>query len=274
MAYWKSAVCLTWLSLGLASGLLAQPAQEEIPNWTVPGPAAVQEMESAAVPAATAVLTPPTSFVGLTPCRIVDTRGHGFGGAYGPPALTAGVPRDFTLTGRCGIPANAQAVSLNIAVILPSGSGYLATFPKGGTVPLVSTINFSPGQVIANAAIVPLGANGAITVYTGGSGAGLLIDTNGYFVGPPNAASFKVIETSNIQCGQALARLDTFTGNTSGFSGVGLSQTYFAKDGSWFYQAVSGDCSPMTNAPRAYALVPVDSQGVIVRGYWTLQALP
>lgn len=192
--------------------------------------------------------------------------------------MTAGVPRDFILAGRCDIPADAQAVSLNIAVVLPTGSGYLATFPKGGVVPLVSTINFSAGQVIANAAIVPLGTNGAITAFTAGGGADLLIDTNGYFVGPPagppSVASFKVFETSNIQCAQALSRLDALTGNNSGFSEAGLSQVYFARDGSWFYQVVSGDCSPMTSAPRAYALVPVDSQGSIVRGYWTLEALP
>jgi len=181
MRQWKPVVCLIGLSLGVASELLARPGQEEeeIPNWTVPGLTAVSAAQEKAV------LTAPSSFVGVTPCRIADTRGNGFGGAYGPPSLTAGVPRDFVLSGRCDIPADAQAVSLNVAVVLPAGSGYLAMFPKGGVVPLVSTINFSAGQVIANAAIVPLGAGGAITTFTAGGGADLLIDTNGYFLGPP-----------------------------------------------------------------------------------------
>ena len=278
MSRWKSVVCLIGLSLGIAGQLLARSDQgdEEIANWTVPGFAAADgpEAESLQPAQEKAILTAPSTFVGVTPCRIVDTRGNGFGGAYGPPALTAGVPRDFILTGHCDIPANALAVSLNVTVVLPSGSGFLATFPKGGVVPLVSTVNFTAGQVIANAAIVPLGTGGAITAFTAGGGADLLIDANGYFVGPATVASFKVFEASNIQCGQAMARLDAFTGNTSGFSGVGLSQVFFAKDGSWFYHAVSGDCSPLTAAPRAYALVPVDAQGAIVRGYWKLEALP
>jgi hypothetical protein len=122
-------------------------------------------------------------FIATTPCRAVDTRGNGFGGAYGPPALAEGTPRDFILTGRCGIPDTAQAVSLNMTVVLPASAGHLSLFPLGGTVPRVSTLNFAAGQVIANAALVALGDGGGITVVTGGSGAHLLIDVNGYFVG-------------------------------------------------------------------------------------------
>lgn len=269
MALWKAVVCLVLLSLGIA-----QPGrgEEEIANWTIPG---FEEADGLRSIHEQATLTVPSSFVGVTPCRVADTRGNGFGGAYGPPSLTAGVPRDFVLPGRCDIPANAVAVSLNFTVILPGGSGYLATFPKGGVVPLVSTVNFSPGQVIANAAIVPLGTGGAITVFTGGAGADLVIDANGYFVGPSSAASFKVFGTSNIQCTEAAARLDAFTGNTSGFSLVSTGETMIANDGSWFYSAVNGDCSPMTNAPaRAYAKVPVNAQGAVVRGYWMLETLP
>lgn len=132
-----------------------------------------------------ALPTQESSFVGITPCRMVDTRGNGFGGAYGPPALMADVVRDFTLTGHCGVPANAVAVSANFVVVLPSGDGFLATFPAAGAVPLVSTLNFRAGQVLANAAIVPLGTAGAITVYASGANTHVLIDVNGYFVVPP-----------------------------------------------------------------------------------------
>jgi hypothetical protein len=290
MALWKSVVCLICLSLGIASELLARPGrgEEEIPNWTIPGFAAlaaaqamdesdVPEVESLRSAQEKATLTAPSSFVGITPCRIVDTRGNGFGGSYGPPSLAAGLPRDFILPGRCDIPANALAVSLNLTVVLPTGSGYLATFPKGGVVPLVSSVNFGAGQVIANAAIVPLGTGGAITAFTAGAGADLLIDTNGYFVGPPSsgAASFKVFGVSNIQCAQVAARLDALTGNASSFTVIGSAEVMIANDGSWFYSAVNGDCSPLTNAPaRAHAMVPIDRQGAIVRGYWTLETLP
>src|ERR1700685_4617797 len=37
-------------------------------------------------------------FVGMTPCRLVDTHsGSGFTGAFGPPSLVAGATRSFPL---------------------------------------------------------------------------------------------------------------------------------------------------------------------------------
>jgi hypothetical protein len=165
----KLFLCASGLLLLSAGGLFAQ-----LP----PQPSEVAELDKAvAIPTATSY------FIGTTPCRIADTRGGGFGGAYGPPALALGTPRDFILTGRCGIPDTARAVSLNVTVIQPTGAGYLSIFPLGGAVPPVSTLNFTEGQVVANAALVALGEGGGITVFTGGAGAHLVIDVNGYFVG-------------------------------------------------------------------------------------------
>jgi hypothetical protein len=127
------------------------------------------------------VPTPALAFTGIDPCRIVDTRGNGFTGTYGPPALIAGVARDFTLTGQCGISGTAQAVSLNITVTNPQGPGHLVIYPQGGAQPTVSTLNYVAGDTLANAAVVPLGAGGGITVVAGVSGTDLLIDTNGYY---------------------------------------------------------------------------------------------
>jgi sulfatase-modifying factor enzyme 1 len=122
-----------------------------------------------------------TVFVGLTPCRAVDTRGNGFAGPFGPPSLPASVPRDFPLAGQCGIPAAAQAVSLNVTATNTLGPGFFLLAPAGGTPPLVSTLNYVGGETVANAALVPLGA-GALTVIAGVSGADLIVDVNGYFV--------------------------------------------------------------------------------------------
>src|SRR5262249_55261904 len=70
---------------------------------------------SAATPAGSLV------FVGMTPCRIADTRtGQGFTGAFGPPSLVGGTPRTFPIqSSACGIPSIAQAYSFNITVIPP-----------------------------------------------------------------------------------------------------------------------------------------------------------
>jgi endosialidase-like protein len=120
------------------------------------------------------------AFVGLSPCRLVDTRGNGFAGPFGLPALVTALPRDFPLQGQCGIPAGALAVSLNVTATNTQGLGFLMLYPQGGVQPLVSTLNYVAAETVANAAIVPLGPGG-LTVVAGVSGADLVLDVNGYF---------------------------------------------------------------------------------------------
>ena len=130
-----------------------------------------------------AVPTPPIAFVGIVPCRLADTRvGSGFAGLFGPPALVALTPRVFPVAGHCGIPVTAQAVSANMAVTNTTGQGFLSVWPEGAAqpVPLVASMNYSPGQTIANAVLAPLGTNGGITVYAK-VGIDLVMDVNGYF---------------------------------------------------------------------------------------------
>jgi hypothetical protein len=134
---------------------------------------------------ALALPSDPLPFVAITPCRIADTRGYGFTGAYGLPFMAGGVPRNFTITGQCGIPAGAQAVSFNFTVTNTAGPGFLLVFPQGGAQPNVSTLNYVASQTIANAAVVPLGSGG-LTAIPGVSGFDLLIDVNGYYA-PQNS---------------------------------------------------------------------------------------
>ena len=124
-------------------------------------------------------------FYKVTPCRIADTRaGAGFSGPYGPPAMTAGSTRTFNIpASSCGIPSTATAYSLNFTVIPPGPLGNLTTWPTGQSIPNVSTLNDSLGTVVANAAIVPAGTNGAINVYVTDT-TNLLFDINGYFAPP------------------------------------------------------------------------------------------
>jgi len=125
---------------------------------------------------------PGLAFFPISPCRLVDTRvGQGKAGAFGPPELTAFSSRDFPLlSAGCSIPSTAQAYSLNFTVV-PSGPlGFLSAWPTGDPYPGVSTLNSSDGSVIANAAIVPAGSSGSITVMAANP-TDLVIDINGYF---------------------------------------------------------------------------------------------
>lgn len=124
----------------------------------------------------------PLPFVAITPCRVADTRGNGFVGQYGPPSIFANTQRSFTITGQCGIPANAAAVSFNFGALNIGGTGDLRVFPAGAGTPLVSTLNYNANTPnIANAAVVPLGTGGAITVQPDNISIDLIIDVNGYY---------------------------------------------------------------------------------------------
>ena len=95
--------------------------------------------------------------------------------------MAAATQRSFPVpSSSCGIPASVGAYSLNFTVVPPGGLAYLSTFPTGQSVPNVSTLNSYTGTVVANAAIVPAGQNGAISVYVSNP-TDVLFDINGYF---------------------------------------------------------------------------------------------
>ncbi|HLJ45200.1 MAG TPA: BACON domain-containing carbohydrate-binding protein [Bryobacteraceae bacterium] len=120
-------------------------------------------------------------FYPVTPCRTADTRsGEGYQAPYGPPSLATNSTRMFLMGGNCGLPPSAQAYSLNLTVVPLLTLGYLSVWPAGITQPYVSTLNSPLGRVVANAAIVPSGANGAISVFVTDP-TDLVIDANGYF---------------------------------------------------------------------------------------------
>ncbi len=130
---------------------------------------------------ATGLSSMPWQFIPVTPCRVVDTRNQN--GQFGGPPLQAGTYRNFPLPqGSCDIPANAAAYSLNVTVVPPSGGklGYLTIWPTGKTQPLVSTMNSPDGRTKANAAIVPAGAGGSVSVYVTDT-TNLVLDIDGYF---------------------------------------------------------------------------------------------
>jgi YVTN family beta-propeller protein len=122
------------------------------------------------------------AFFPLTPCRVADTRRTN--GPLGGPSLYGARQRDFPVLAAtsCDIPNSAVAYSLNFAAIPRMGNplGYLTVWPAGESRPLVSTLNALTGTVTANAAIVPAGQNGDISVYPS-QDTDLVIDINGYF---------------------------------------------------------------------------------------------
>lgn len=112
----------------------------------------------------------------MTPCRVVDTRSF-IGGGY----LHAQQAMNFTIGGRCTLPSNAAAFSLNVTALPRTGTlNYLTVWPTGQTMPATSTLNAPTGATTANAALVQDGTQGQISAFAYND-TDLLIDTNGYF---------------------------------------------------------------------------------------------
>jgi hypothetical protein len=127
-------------------------------------------------------VTAPVAFHTVTPCRLVDTRD--LPGPRGGPALVAASTRTFFLNDVCGLPAAAKAVSINLTVVQPTNPGFLTLYPADGLRPLTSGVNFGPGQVRANNAVLVLAFDGSgrLNVFNGSNGTThFILDVNGYF---------------------------------------------------------------------------------------------
>ena len=121
------------------------------------------------------VSTNALTFIAITPCRLIDTRGArrtSTGSApFSGPSIAATTTVTFpvqsateastdTTPAPCGtIPSIAQAYSLNLTVVPVAGGAvdYISMWPSGYAQPFVATLNDPQGAIVANAAIVPAG---------------------------------------------------------------------------------------------------------------------
>ena len=125
-----------------------------------------------------------TRFTPLPPCRIFDTRSSS-GSDAAAPILAAGATRTFDLTGRCGIPASARAISVNVTVTGQVANGELVVFRGDlATSPGTTNLSFSAGRTRANNAILELSRTGSMTVNVfdhSTSDVHFILDVNGSF---------------------------------------------------------------------------------------------
>jgi hypothetical protein len=134
--------------------------------------------------ASVSVVAAPTQFYVVTPCRLFDTR-NASGADAASPILAAGGTRTFSIDGRCGIPANAVSLSVNVTVTGQSTSGeliaYRADLPSASS---VTTIAFPAGKTRANNGLLELAWDGSGTFKVRNSSPGtvhFILDVNGTF---------------------------------------------------------------------------------------------
>jgi hypothetical protein len=94
------------------------------------------------------------------------------------PILTTSAPAGGV------IPPGATAVVANVTATQSSSAGFVQLYasPNGATPGDHSNLNVAPGEISPNLAIVPIGADGAITIYSQ-PGVHVIVDVVGYFTG-------------------------------------------------------------------------------------------
>lgn len=123
-------------------------------------------------------------FAALTPARLLDTRK--LAGKPGPRSSTL-----LKVTGRAGVPASGvSAVALNVVTTQPDAAGYVQVIPTDGPTRTggSSNLNAARGQTIANLAVVPVGRDGQVTLYSSAS-THLVVDVQGWWTDDSAASS-------------------------------------------------------------------------------------
>jgi uncharacterized protein (DUF1501 family) len=112
--------------------------------------------------------------VPLTPARLLDTRDSS-------APLGAGQTIDLQVTGQGGVPADADAVVVNLAVTGPTAPSFLTVWPTGQSRPVAASINMVPGQTVPNMVITGVGAGGKISIYNLTGSTHVIVDVLGAF---------------------------------------------------------------------------------------------
>jgi PKD repeat protein len=152
------------------------------------------------------VSTGGSTYHAVAPVRVLDSRsGKGLSGTFKPS-----VPRQLTVGGTPGIPANAVAITANLTVTDQTRRGFLSITPIANANPNTSSLNFPLGDIRANGVTVPLtGSPGTLwIVYKNGLTTGsthVLLDVTGYFTAGTGGATFVPVTPARI--------LDTRSGN-------------------------------------------------------------
>lgn len=122
--------------------------------------------------------------IGLPPARILETRsGPTFetvdGQFEGIGRRTDGSELRLEVSGRAGVPADAEAVVVNITAVAPTGVGFVTAHPCLVNPPLASSLNFRSDVDSGNEIVAQLDAEGDICLFNRTT-TDLVVDVVGY----------------------------------------------------------------------------------------------
>ena len=129
-----------------------------------------------------------STFVPVTPCRLFDTRPGEPPNSGKKTPLAAGEANALMQQvtgdiGNCvGIPTGATAVAMNVTIVNPTAQSNLRLFPNGAATPLVSNLNWLPGQSpTPNKVDVKLSGDGKIKLVNFNGSVDVIGDVVGYY---------------------------------------------------------------------------------------------
>ena len=154
-------------------------------RWVAMGATLAVVLGAGGVLTSAAGSTGASSFVPITPCRLIDTRPAPE--TVGPRGAPLGPLTTFTASvwgqnGNCTVPAGATGVSLNVVVVFPTAASFLTVFPTDQNRPLAASMNWVAGQApTANAVTAALSGDGKLSFYNLAGNVDLVIDVVGFY---------------------------------------------------------------------------------------------
>ena len=119
-----------------------------------------------------------SSYVALAPDRVLDTRN----GTGAPRAKVGpGGKLKVKVTGVGGVPANVDAVLVNLTGTDAGASTYVTAYMPGSALPVASSLNVAPGATVPSLTLVRVSSDGYITLYNHVGTVDLLADIEGFY---------------------------------------------------------------------------------------------
>jgi hypothetical protein len=129
-------------------------------------------------------------FASFNPGRLLDTRADHdtIDGVEQDGATAGGGQIELQVAGRHNVPDSALAAVLNVTALSAGGPGYVTLYPCDEERPTSSNVNFGADEgAVANLVVAKLSDAGTVCLFTGVSGANLIVDVSGYL---PNGAEY------------------------------------------------------------------------------------
>ena len=105
---------------------------------------------------------------------------------YAGKTLVGATSLNVQVTGTGLVPAGSSAAVLNVTATNTTQPGFLTVYPTGNTLPVVSNLNFTAAETVANLVTVPLSSTGMATIYNSAGSTDVIVDVEGYYTSTPS----------------------------------------------------------------------------------------